>query len=295
MCSYDQPQETSEMQLIRIIFDYDGTLALREHPLDAQMAKLLVEVLHRGWHLAVLTGRNIQYVEQHFVAPLLDVPCMNVLRLAPQIRLFTCEGASSWRISQSATVERDPSFPNSKRFSQDERRRLESNLDRHLSATLAQSSLSLAHGPEWWENSLLIFKVSGDVSNRAVVAGRLQSLLASDEPLRVGVAGKTTIVIARKGLCKSWLLCELLATEWSADCNVFVADEFVPPGNDSCVAEIDGIIKVGVDAEPSRLPVSVLPARGSGPEATKRWLGRVLNTNASHFRTAKELIEHAAG
>jgi len=85
----------------------------------------------------------------------------------------------------------------------------------------------------------------------------------------------------------------MLATEWREDCNVFVADEFVPPGNDSCVADVDGIIKIGVDAEQSRLPVSILSACGSGPEATKRWLVELLNTNASRFHTATHLIEHA--
>lgn len=283
------------MQLIRIIFDYDGTLAPREHALDGQMAKLLVEVLHRGWHIAVLTGRTIQYVEQQFVAPLLDVPGTGLSGVAPQIRLFTCEGASGWRLSPSAAVESDPSFPNTQRFSPDESRRLESALNRHLDATLARCGLSLVHGPEWWENSLLIFKVSGDLSRRAETADILQSHLANDESIRVGVAGKTTIVIAREGLCKSRLLREMLATEWSTDCNVFVADEFVPPGNDSCVADVERIIKIGVDAEPSRLPAGVLPVHGSGPEATRRWLMRLLNADPAHFRTAEELIEHAAG
>ena len=278
------------MERVCIVADFDGTLVLRDCPLETDVARLIVGVLRRGWSFALLTGRNATNVQQRFLEPLLALPAIDVGLVSQGLRVFTCEGATAWRLAPSGAMQRDLSYSPHSHFSPSERRQLEHGLSQHLQPTLDQAGLSLAAGPEWWESALLVFKVAGDLSARGAVAGRLEMLLGADLRIRVGVAGSTTIVIAPREVGKRRALAEIAATLASPAYCVYLADEFVPPGNDADTADLAGVVKISVDRDQTLLPPTVLSAGGSGPAAVKRWLSSLLAADDSRFVLAKDLI-----
>lgn len=276
---------------IRVVCDLDGTLALRDHPVSREMCDLIVGVLSRDWDFAVLTGRQLADVEARVLKPLLATGAMKVVDFAAQVQLITCEGAASWLLSPTGSIETDPCYAPGVCFSREEQQQLETCLRNELPLALVHTSLSLAEGPEWWEKSLLVFKVAGDLSQRKRLADLLECRLHASDPIRVGVAGKTTLVVARKKLTKRWAIEEMLGKRWAARCTVFVADEFITPGNDADTADLEGIIKVNV-GEDARLPPMVLSAGTRGPDTTKHWLANLLNTERSAFPDTESFISH---
>ncbi len=282
------------MMPINLIVDLDGSLAHRGHLPSDRMLVLILEVIRRGTAFHLLTGQNISDVRRRFVDPLRRLNRHDVPNLLARVGLFTCEGACAWRILPDGSVETDHScdFAAEFRFSANERRKLSGLLAGCLAETLSECSLVLTKTPEWWENAILVFKVDGNLSNRIAASRRFAELISRHTLIRADVAGQTSIVIAKPAARKCVVFRQLLPQKWHRFTNVYIADEFMPQGNDCCTLDIEGLIRIGVDKDQSALPPTVIRAGSSGPEATERWFAEFLSASPADFSTAEELIRH---
>ena len=213
------------MRPINLIADFDGTLVDRDRKLDECMVNLVLNSLRQGWRFNLLTGRSIGDVRQRFVGPLLSALPYDDRGLLSNVRIFTCEGASAWRFCMDGSTVADTSYSVASRavFSERDRRKVEDLLDRNLVETLRDAGLALAMRPEWWENAILVFKATGDLSRRNEVVESLSALIHQDMSVPVGVAGKTSIVIARANIDKRAVFTETLSGCWREYCNVYIA------------------------------------------------------------------------
>jgi HAD superfamily hydrolase (TIGR01484 family) len=277
-----------------LVSDLDGTLTAREAPLSAETADLLISLMDFGWRIVVLTGQHIDNVKIRIV-PVLEKLCAQRGTLYLEaLQIYTCEGANRWQFDRYGRLERDESFSRMHSFSQNERKQIENFLNDELAVITQKLPIQLSTKPDWWEDAVLVFKLEGDLSLRPQIARELEAQFDKriNAPLRVGTAGKTSMIVAHAHVSKRFVLEEIAGKDPRPDCIVYIGDEFVSPGNDAPTLDVEGIVYINVGQNQSNLPPEVIAAKEIGPEATYHWL-EVLLENSEKTRTAKDALRQA--
>lgn len=249
------------MEKGRIVLDVDGTIARRDCRLTRGMSRLLRELIGQNWRLFVVTGRTLENIEPRVLEP---VRCS--LPGSFEMGVFTCEGARRWRWTEQgiAPIAIPEVFPTRAR------EELAAALESELEFIAGARGVKLLEDPSWWEEALLVFKI-GPSLDRAEIIARLESRIPwRGEALRVGAAGKTTIVVTLAQIHKGAALRQIrseLAPEFPV---IYIADEFDADGNDAVALRIPGVHYVSVGPSVGR-PCDILEL-GEGPAGTHRFL-----------------------
>lgn len=218
-----------------IVFDLDGTLAASKQAIDAEMARLLAELLAVRL-VAVISGGDWAQFERQLLGHLLAGTNFANLFLLPTTgtKLYRFDGA--WR----------PIY--AENFTADERRRVLEALENAMVAA------GLAHEPSWGakiedRGSQITFSGLGqsapleaklrwdpDVGKRHKLKKLLDAWLPDFE---VHIGGSTSIDITHPGIDKAYGIGKL-ATATGVDLNemLFIGDALYAGGNDAPVREI---------------------------------------------------------
>ena len=280
-----------------VVSDIDGTLAQRDEPIAERTVRLLHALAEERWRIALLTGQHIGNIRPRVIHPMRqalgsDAPCLEI---------HTCEGARRW-IYRNGRLRADTAWNQARRFSELERRAIDQWLGESLWPLLEKGNFQVAQQPQWWEDAVLVLKLEGPDELRACIAHELASRLnvsvldqrphQTQRRVRVGVAGRTSLVIAPSAASKRSVLEDILGGTYRPDPVLYIADEFVVPGNDAVTLGVPGVIKISVDEAHGPLPAEVLHA-GQGPPATDRWLTMLLDETRRMSRSGRECTGEA--
>ncbi len=245
-----------------IAFDIDGTITRRNGKIGAGMARQLRELIREDWRLVVLTGQTLDNVRPRVLDP------VRAASSGPfEMDVYTCEGARLWSFGPDGlSAALAPQW-----FSPSEREDLSTRSAAILADLAASSNAKILEKPVWWEESLLVFKISVENLDREALVRRIAVRLdAGCRGLRVGAAGRTTIVITRSLVHKGRALGEIRHTAPAGTPVLYLADEFTAPGNDRVALDVRGIfcVSVGETVDDPR----ILAQPGPGPRGALRFL-----------------------
>jgi hypothetical protein len=245
-----------------IAFDVDGTITRRNGTIGAGMARLFRELMREGWRLVALTGQALENVRPRVLEPVRAVS-----EDAFEMSVYTCEGARLWSFGPDG-----PSAVFSPRwFSSSEREDLSARTAAMLADLAASSGARVLEKPVWWEESLLVFKVGPETLDRGALVQQIAVRLDVGRcGLRVGAAGRTTIVITRSLVHKGRALREIRHTTPAGAPVLYLADEFTLPGNDRVALDVRGIFCVSVGETLADPRIMAQP--GLGPRGAFRFL-----------------------
>lgn len=249
-----------------LVADIDGTLATRGRPLGPTLVRLLSKLESAGWRVALLTGQPFSNVRAR----------LRITSVAPDLTIYTCEGARRWTL-RGGKFFFDRAYASSFSISSAVRRQVSRIFSRSFIHSISVDGLRVVNGPEWWEGALFAFRVSGNLEGRLRLVQAIRSILSevflstrSSPSFRVGIAGKTTVVVGIEEATKARVLTELIAKKDHSTV-VFLADEFTPPGNDSSALFVNGLLRVGVSRKSEGLG-DLVALVGPGPRAARQFL-----------------------
>ncbi len=285
-----------EMQERRgiLVCDLDGTLAERQRPVSRSVASVLLGLIDSGWRLAILTGQPFPNVHSRLLHSLMPKITEKATR-RDAFRIFTCEGANEWRLGSTGRPGAEPGQQRRTRVSKREKGGVERVIREDLDRLLASTRSRLIEAAQWQEEALCVFKVEALPTARLRLAQRLETLLHRRglPNLRAGVAGQTSVVIARRQTTKQTVLERIVASLAPRERAFYLADEFVGAGNDVTTQNVKGLVRVDFGNGQSSLPPTVLPGGGVGPTAVERWLRRLLRTTDATLASAHAIGERA--
>jgi hypothetical protein len=266
-----------------IVVDVDGTITRRDCALGDGRARLFRQLLREGWQLFVVTGRSLDNIEPRVLDPIRGV--------SPgpfDLGLFTCEGARRWTYTErGAALVAAPEV-----FTKQSKEEIAARVNDALGRITETNGATVVEVPSWWEDSLLAFKVQPAAMDRREIIRQVQERVLSDgDQLRIGAAGRSTVVITRAEIHKGTALREIRSESPVALPVLYLADEFEPPGNDAVALKVPGIlcVSVGGPTHHGRLFADL----GHGPAGAYRFLKSLLRLSCDSVASSQDLVAAA--
>lgn len=264
-----------------IVCDLDGTLALRGRPVPAKTLAVLAALGARGWQVVLLSGQPISNIRRRLPRRT-DAPI--------RLDVHTCEGAMRWEYRSGRWAARH-SLSSKLPFGVAVRTWLRRAVEHWLKAQ-SPKPIKVIERPQWWERSVLIFRVAAKRPERPRLARELNEFMTRQlsggrrlPPLRVGIAGRTTMVVGHRNVHKEAVLRQIVR-EAGPLAVIYVADEFAPLGNDACALTVPRLVRINVGRWP-KAPRDLVSSVGVGPTAARRFLAALLQSSGEGTRTTR--------